>query len=134
MKELTISRLERGDPRVQTPTRARVAAALGLKFDWATKRILPPDDLPPEAFPASSHKSPNPLDQLEEIMDEQGWDYEELIEVIRSYWGKKDRAATVLKIPGVIPGDQLDPKRQAASKDKKSLDATKRRNKARGKE
>lgn len=49
-KELTISRLERGDKRVKIATRARIAEVLGLQYDWKSKSILPPTNLPASAF------------------------------------------------------------------------------------
>lgn len=46
----TVGRLERGDPRVEKMTRARIAEYLGLTYDWNKRRVLPPKDLPPAAW------------------------------------------------------------------------------------
>jgi transcriptional regulator with XRE-family HTH domain len=46
----TIQRLEQDDARVQVETLAAAAKVLGLSFDWRTRRVLAPADIPADAI------------------------------------------------------------------------------------
>ena len=46
LSEVTIRRFERADERIEVPTRAAIAAAVGLTFDWQKLCIVPPKGFP----------------------------------------------------------------------------------------
>jgi len=50
LSEVTIRRFERADERIEVPTRAAIAEAIGLSFDWRAVCVIQPDGFPEGAI------------------------------------------------------------------------------------